>query len=183
VNGRTVAFRHPGDAVEAGVALVPEDRRKDGLLLNRSIAENGAMAILSHISNRGFLRPGAETQATASTLLSLKTAMRCADQAVGELSGGNQQKVVLSKWLLTKPRLLILDEPTRGVDVGAKAEVHRLIRELAHEGMAVLLISSDLPEVIQMADRVGVMRAGALVATLTGSDISEARIMMEATGG
>ena len=178
IRGERVAFRSPREAVAKGVAMVPEDRQHHGLLLPMSVADNATLPTL-----RGtWLRPRAE-RATAETITQrLRTALRSVDQPARELSGGNAQKVVLAKWMLAAPRLFILDEPTRGVDVGAKEEVHRLIRELADGGMAILLASSDLTEVLDLSDRVLVMRAGRLVGEFAGDEATPEGVMAAAAG-
>jgi rhamnose transport system ATP-binding protein len=181
LHGKTVVIRSPRDAVERGIAYVPEDRRRHGVILELPIAANTSLAAHRRLFPWAWLRP-AEERALAGEFIR-RLAVRCTgvDAKVGSLSGGNQQKVALARWLATNPQVLILDEPTQGVDVGAKSEIHRLIRQLAAEGVAVLLISSDLPEVLGMGDRIGVMRGGTLVATLPGG--SDAREVMAAALG
>jgi len=169
-------------ALRAGLALVPEDRRQQGLVMNLSIERNATLSILGRL-RRFFWMDRSLERASAQTWtdkLRLK-AHRLTDP-VSSLSGGNQQKVVLAKWLCTHPRVLIVDEPTRGIDVGAKAEVHRTLAELAAEGLAVLLISSDLPEVLGMADRILVMREGQIAGELSRAEASEEAVMRLATG-
>ena len=163
-----VAIRSPQDALALGIAYVPEDRRRHGLILEMPIAHNATLAIHRRIFPHGFLRDRAERELTLEYMRQLSVKAAGPEAKGGSLSGGNQQKIALARWLATKPRLLILDEPTQGIDVGAKSEIHRLIRQLTAEGIAVLLISSDLPEVLGMSDRIAVMRGGALVATLPG---------------
>jgi rhamnose transport system ATP-binding protein len=175
----------PGDpraALRGGVALVPEDRRQQGLFMPASITRNIAVTVLDRIRRFGLVRARDERVIAEewSTKLQLKHAGL--DKPVERLSGGNQQKVVLGKWLATNPRLLVIDEPTRGIDVGTKAEVHRLLSELASEGLAVLMVSSELPEVLGMADRVMVMREGRLMQELSRADATQERIMLAATG-
>ncbi|MFC4640344.1 sugar ABC transporter ATP-binding protein [Deinococcus hohokamensis] len=182
VQGTAVPAGNTGAAMQAGIGLVPEDRRQQGLVMDMSIERNATLAILGRL-RRGPLMDRAREYQTASdwtTKLQLK-AHRLTD-AVSTLSGGNQQKVVLAKWLATGPSVLIVDEPTRGVDVGAKAEVHRTLAQLAAEGLAVVMISSDLPEVLGMADRILVMREGELVGELPRQDASEEAVMYLATG-
>ncbi|MEV4176773.1 sugar ABC transporter ATP-binding protein [Nonomuraea sp. NPDC049709] len=182
VEGRTLP---PGDtpaAIAAGLALVPEDRRQQGLVMELSVERNATLARRWPLSSLGLLFGGAERDAahTWSRRLQVKTA-RLTDP-VSALSGGNQQKVVLAKWLSTEPRVLVVDEPTRGIDVGTKAEVHRLLSELAAQGVAVLMISSELPEVLGMADRVLVMHEGRLVADIPRARADEESVMLAATG-
>jgi rhamnose transport system ATP-binding protein len=172
----------PRAALARGVALVPEDRRQQGLFMPASIARNTAIVVLSRLARRGVIRERAERALAAEWAQRLQLRHGGLDQPVERLSGGNQQKVVLSKWLATSPKLLVVDEPTRGIDVGTKAEVHRLLSEQASTGMAVLMVSSELPEVLGMADRVLVMREGRLMATLPRAEASQERVMLAATG-
>jgi rhamnose transport system ATP-binding protein len=178
LNGAAVKLRSPQDAVAQGIAYVPEDRRRHGVVLDMPIAENMTMAVHDRIFPGAWLRFGAERRLAAEFIRDL--AIKCSgpDAKGGSLSGGNQQKVSLARWLATKPKLLILDEPTQGVDVGAKSEIHRIIRQLAKEGLAVVLISSDLPEALGMSDRIGVMRGGTLASILPGK--SDAHVVMTA---
>jgi rhamnose transport system ATP-binding protein len=168
LGGETVRLRSPQDAVARGLAYVPEDRRRHGVFLEMPIEENMTMAIHRRLFRGAWLRFGAERDLALDYIRDL--AVKCAGPTApgGSLSGGNQQKVSLARWLATKPRVLILDEPTQGVDVGAKSEIHKIVRRLAKDGLAVLLISSDLPEVLGMSDRIGVMRGGTLAAMLPG---------------
>ena len=181
LNGRRVAVRSPQEAVALGIAYVPEDRRRHGVVLELPIAHNMTMAIHRRLFPAAWLRFAAERGLALDFIRNL--AVKGAGPAApgGSLSGGNQQKVSLARWLATKPRLLILDEPTQGVDVGAKSEIHKIIRRLAKDGLAVLLISSDLPEVLGMSDRIGVMRGGRLVGILPGG--SDAPTVMAAALG
>ncbi|WP_245901026.1 sugar ABC transporter ATP-binding protein [Prauserella shujinwangii] len=182
VNGRPLRAGDPKAAIAAGVALVPEDRREQGLVLELPIERNTSLARLRQVSPAGITRQSRERALAAAwgERLGLKYG-RLADPAA-TLSGGNQQKVVLGKWLATEPSVLIVDEPTRGIDIGAKVEVHALLSELAAEGMAVLLISSELPEVLGMADRVLVMHEGRLTAELSKEEANEETVMYAATG-
>jgi rhamnose transport system ATP-binding protein len=168
LNGQRLTLRSPQDAVAHGLAYVPEDRRRHGVVLEMPIAHNMTMAVHRRLFAGAWLRFGAERSLALDYIRDL--AVKCAgpDAAGGSLSGGNQQKVSLARWLATKPKVLILDEPTQGVDVGAKSEIHKIVRRLAKEGLAVLLISSDLPEVIGMSDRIGVMRGGTIATMLPG---------------
>ena len=176
-NGLRLPSGAPPESITHGLAFVPEDRQHEGLHLPLPVRENLSLAALREFSRVGFVRRGAERERAeeARTELGIKAATL--EAPVQSLSGGNQQKVLLGKWLETKPRILILDEPTRGVDVGAKAEIHRRIRALADGGMAILVISSELPEVLSLADRVLVMRQGALVGELSGADVSQESIL------
>ena len=168
LHGERVKLDSPQDAVARGIAYVPEDRRRHGVVLEMPIEENITMAIHRRLFRGAWLRVGAERSLALEFIRDL--AVKCAGPTArgGSLSGGNQQKVSLARWLATQPKVLILDEPTQGVDVGAKSEIHKIIRRLAKEGLAVLLISSDLPEVLGMSDRIGVMRGGKLCAILPG---------------
>jgi rhamnose transport system ATP-binding protein len=165
--GKRVVVRSPQDAVAAGIAYVPEDRRRHGVILDMPVAHNITMAIHRKIFPAAWLRFGRERQLASEFLRDLGIKTSGVDAPGSSLSGGNQQKVSLSRWLAAKPRVLILDEPTQGVDVGAKSEIHRIIRSLAKQGLAVLMISSDLPEVVGMSDRIAVMRGGTIVAMLS----------------
>lgn len=181
VRGEVCLIRSPRDAVDLGIAYVPEDRRRHGVVLEMPVGQNISLAIHRQLFRGGWLRFRAERSMAENFIgrLAIKTAGP--DAAAGNLSGGNQQKVALARWLATEPKILILDEPTQGVDVGAKSEIHRIIRQLANEGLAVILISSDLPEVIGMSDRIGVMREGRLVTVLPSKTAAEA-VMAAALG-
>ncbi|WP_231557383.1 sugar ABC transporter ATP-binding protein [Deinococcus sp. YIM 77859] len=182
VRGQAIPAGDTVAAMRAGIGLVPEDRRQQGLVMDMSIERNATLAILNRL-RRGFLMNRAAEYQTASDWTSkLRLKAHRLTDPVSTLSGGNQQKVVLAKWLATGPSVLIVDEPTRGVDVGAKAEVHRTLAELAAEGLAVVMISSDLPEVLGMADRILVMREGELVGELPRHEASEEAVMYLATG-
>jgi rhamnose transport system ATP-binding protein len=180
--GSPVRFATPSEALRAGIAYVPEDRHQDGLILDFSIAENVSLPILPRIFPRLFLRSSLERTIARGFVEQLQIRAGSVDQLVSALSGGNQQKVVLAKWLATKPRVLILDEPTRGIDIGAKVEVHRIISELAAAGLGIMLISSDLPEVLAMSDRILVMHEGVLAATIDRTEATEESVMFAATG-
>ncbi|MDR3689597.1 MAG: sugar ABC transporter ATP-binding protein [Fimbriimonas sp.] len=182
VDGKPVQIQGPKQAMAAGLALVPEDRQHHGLLLPVSIAENASLAILRSLTKGGWVQSKRIDENAKSYGKKLNIVMRSVDQPVKDLSGGNQQKVVLSKWLASQPKVLILDEPTRGIDVGAKAEVHRLMRELADEGLAILMISSDLQEVLTISDRVVVMREGRLVKAFEPNEATQENVMLAATG-
>jgi len=168
IDGQDLRINSPGEAIAAGLAYVPEDRRRHGVILEMPIAQNMTMAVHGRLFPGGWLRAGPERALAAEFIGELSIKAAGPDAPGSSLSGGNQQKVALARWLATKPRVLILDEPTQGVDVGAKGEIHRIIRRLAADGLAVLLISSDLPEVLALSDRLGVMRGGTLTAILPG---------------
>lgn len=182
LDGKPVAIRSARDAVRLGLAYVPEDRQQHGLVLPMSIAGNTSLSDLGSVSTAGWLRPRREREVATTWARQLQTRLRSIAQPARELSGGNQQKVVLGKWLQTQPRVLILDEPTRGIDIGAKAEVHHLMAELARQGKAVLMISSDLPEVLAMSDRVLVMSEGRLAGEFTRGQATQENVMAAATG-
>jgi rhamnose transport system ATP-binding protein len=156
----------PKTAVAHGIAYVPEDRTKHGIILGLPVEQNVTMAVHREIFPGGWLRPGAERKYASEYIRALDIRPAAPEVPASSLSGGNQQKVAVARWLATKPRVLILDEPTQGVDVGAKNQLHDLIRSLAKKGLAVLLISSDLPELLALSDRIGVMREGRLVSLL-----------------
>ena len=179
---RPVRFNSPRQAVRAGLAYVPEDRQSQGLVLPLPIVQNVTLPLLRELSAGGMLRPAREAAVAEDYARQLRLRASSVHQAARELSGGNQQKVVLSKWLATRPVALILDEPTRGIDVGAKAEVHRLMGELAANGLAILLISSDLPEILAMSDRVLTMREGRLVGEFARAEATPERVMAAAAG-
>ncbi|HVB45813.1 MAG TPA: sugar ABC transporter ATP-binding protein [Streptosporangiaceae bacterium] len=172
----------PHAALRAGVAMIPESRKEQGLLLRRSVTENVSLASLGMVSRRGLISRGAERQAVRQMLAKLEVRAHSQAAPAGTLSGGNQQKLLFARVLLASPRVLIADEPTRGVDVGAKRAIYELLTSLAADGMGVLLISSDVEEVLGLAHRVLVMRAGRIVAGLRGDEISEAAILGAAFG-
>ena len=163
------------------MAFIPEDRRKQGLVIDASVGRNVAGVIRGRLSRVGILTQRAENQAAAPWAARLEVKTNALDMNATTMSGGNQQKVVIAKWLATEPRLLIIDEPTRGIDVGTKAEVHRLLSELAGQGMAILMISSELPEVLGMADRVLVVCEGRLTADIDRDEATPENVMRAAT--
>jgi rhamnose transport system ATP-binding protein len=176
LNGRAVAIRSPADARTLGLAYVPEDRGTQGLVRPMSVRHNFSLAALPHLTVAGFINRAAETRLAQDAVKQFGVKTSSLDEAAGRLSGGNQQKIVLGKWLANHPKLLILDEPTRGIDVGAKAEIHRLMGELAKQGVAILMISSELPEVLGMSDRVLVMREGRIVAEYARAQATPAAV-------
>jgi ABC-type sugar transport system ATPase subunit len=182
LEGMPVRPRSPGDAVRAGIAFLTEDRKRDGLVLSCSIRDNASLATMDQVSRLGVLnvrKRDARVQAKVNEL-SIHPAQ--ISRLVRQLSGGNQQKVILAKWLLAEARVLILDEPTRGVDVATKVEIYRLIGDLADRGVGILLISSELPEILGMSDRALVMREGALVGEFPRAEASEERLLACAAG-
>jgi rhamnose transport system ATP-binding protein len=182
LKGQQVRIRSPRDAMDYGIAYVPEDRHQHGLVMDFSIASNVTLPILRQVSRLGLLDARAERRIAGDYSSQLRVRSSGLEQLVNALSGGNQQKVVLSKWLATRPAVLILDEPTRGIDVGAKAEVHRIISDLAAGGLAIILISSELPEVLAMADRVLVLHEGRVTGTFARAEATQERVMFAATG-
>jgi len=182
LNGKKVHIRSPQHAMDNGIAYVPEDRHQQGLVMSFSIAANVTLAILQQVSRLGLLDLRREQKIAGEYSSQLHIRSEGVEQLVNALSGGNQQKVVLSKWLATNPSVLILDEPTRGIDVGAKAEVHRIISDLAARGLAIILISSELPEVLAMADQVIVLHEGRVTGTFARSEATQERVMFAATG-
>ena len=182
LEGSPVRFRSPADALRAGVAMVPEDRTTLALFLEQPVRANMSMAVLPRLRTRGFVSRRAERVLANDYVGRLRVIAPDIETPVRALSGGNQQKTVLARWLATKPKVLILDEPTHGVDVGAKAEIHELIRGLAREGMAILLISSELSEILALSARIVVMREGHVAATLAHDEANERLVMLHATG-
>ncbi|WP_034262729.1 sugar ABC transporter ATP-binding protein [Actinospica robiniae] len=182
VDGRILRPGSPSLAMAAGLALVPEDRRAQGLVMEMSIERNIGLSGLKETSTAGLMSRTGERDRAFDWATKLQVKYARLGDLVGTLSGGNQQKVVLAKWLATKPAVLIVDEPTRGIDVGTKAEVHRLLSQLAADGVAVLMISSDLPEILGMADRVLVMHEGRISAEIPRSEATEQSVMAAATG-
>jgi rhamnose transport system ATP-binding protein len=169
-------------AIKAGLAMVPEDRRQQGLVMELSVQRNATLPRRWSLARGGLLFGGDERRATDEWVNRLRVKVARLGDPVSTLSGGNQQKVVLGKWLATNPRVLIIDEPTRGIDVGTKAEVHLLLSRLAADGVAVLMVSSELPEVLGMADRILVMHEGRLTADIRREHASEEAVMLAATG-
>ena len=182
MDGKRLKKASPTSAMAAGIGFVPEDRRQQGLVMDMSIQQNVALASLGTLQKGGLIRASAERAMASDWGSRLKIKYGKLTDPVAMLSGGNQQKVVLAKWLGRKPRLLIVDEPTRGIDVGTKAEVHHLLTDLAKSGVAILMISSELPEVLGVADRILVMREGRLVGEFSHDDASEEAVMSAAMG-
>ena len=187
--GGTVAFegadfrpRHPADAVEAGIGLVPEDRKVQSLLPAHSVRWNVTLTTLRRISSRGVLRPRTDKEHGARIVKDLGVRLHSQEQLISDLSGGNQQKAVFGRWLATEPKLLLLDEPTRGVDVGAKAEIYGLIDAAAEKGLAVLVASSELEELMWICHRIVVMAHGRVVADIARDGFGKETIMTAAAG-
>ena len=182
VQGQPVTPRSPRDAISAGIGLVPEDRKDQGLVTGLSVQQNISMPLMRALSRFSVIGLAREKALAREYVQRLAIRTPSIDQKVMYLSGGNQQRVVIAKWLATKPKVLIVDEPTRGVDVGAKAEIHALLCDLARQGVGVLMISSELPEVLAMSDRILVMHAGRIAGELQGEAATQAEIMHLATG-
>jgi D-xylose transport system ATP-binding protein len=183
VDGRTAKIRSPADAIRSGIGFVTEDRKRTGFVPGQSVARNVTLAALPAVSGRFFTDSIRENAAAAAPMRSLGIRPNDPAAVVDTLSGGNQQKVVLAKWLLTDPSILLLDEPTRGIDVGAKQEVYAEINRLAREGLAILLVSSELPEILGLSDRILVLREGRVAAEFTREEATPELIMSAATGG
>jgi rhamnose transport system ATP-binding protein len=183
VGGKAVRLANPRQAIDAGIGYVPEDRRQHGVVLEMSVASNTTLATLSKIAKRGLIDRGSETALAERYVSQFRIKTPSVAAEVGTLSGGNQQKVALARWLSTEPSVLILDEPTQGVDVGSKAEIHELMQTLAERGLAILMISSELPEVLGMSDRIAVMRAGRLRGILDRAEATQASVLALALHG
>lgn len=182
VAGQPVKIDSPRDAIATGIAYVPEDRKQHGIIVEMPIRDNVVMAGLDRYQNYGFVQQGRHDQVATEAKEKLSVKTPTISQEVGLLSGGNQQKVVLAKWISLGPKVFLLDEPTRGIDVGSKSEIYEVIEEMAKEGAAVLFISSEMEEVLRVADRILVMHEGRLAGELTGEDMNEERVMQLATG-
>ncbi len=181
VDGKPVEFRSPRDAMEAGIAYVSEDRMGQSLVMDFAILDNAALTVLTKASRNGIYRPQRAIDIVGDELKRMKLRFKGYDQPIKQLSGGNQQKVVISKWLATKPSILILDEPTQGIDVNTKAEIHAMIADLATQGMAIILISSELPELLGMSDRIVVLREGEKTAEFSRAEATQQLVLKAAT--
>src|ERR687895_625442 len=177
VEGKDIKTGSPGAAIKAGIAFLPEDRKLEGIIPDLSVRENIVAAALPRLARVGLVSEKAQDELVETFMTRLGIKASSPDQPAGELSGGNQQKVLLARWLCLNPKVLILDEPTRGIDVGAKAEIQRLIDELAEQGLGVVMVSSELEEVLEGSDRVVVLRNGTVVGMLSGEDITEETLM------
>jgi len=182
IDGKSVKTKNPKSAIKSGIGLIPEDRKDLGLVIELPVKNNISMTIFKILSKFGVVNQSKETKIAGDYVNQLAIKTPSLEQKVKFLSGGNQQRVVIAKWLATNPKILIVDEPTRGIDVGAKAEIHKLLDELANQGVAILMISSELPEIIAMSDRVLVIYQGRIRAELQGKRINEEEIMRYATG-
>ena len=183
LNGKELKLRHARDAIESGISLASEDRKRYGLVLMQDVKTNIALASLEKISRGGVVDVNEEIRQAEHYVCDLKIKTPSIEQMARNLSGGNQQKIVLGKWLMTKPQVLILDEPTRGIDVGAKVEIYNIINDLAEQGVAIIVISSELPEVMGVSDRILVMRDGRFTGEMDVGDATQEKIMRFATGG
>ena len=182
IAGRNVTITTPADAVSNGIVYVPEDRGRQGTITALSIFQNVTLPSLSRTSKNGFLRLAEEFRLTREYTSRLDLRAASLDSSVGNLSGGNQQKVVIAKWLATQPKIIVLDEPTKGIDIGSKAAVHEFMAELASQGLAVIMVSSEIPEILGMSDRVIVMREGRMVAELEKEDLNPETLVRYAAG-
>jgi len=178
VNKAIRKIKSPGQAIEAGIALVPEDRKLQGLILNQTVMSNISITVLKKLQQWGIIISGAKERKLASDYISrLAIKTSSGNNAAKNLSGGNQQKIVLAKWLATNPKILLLDEPTRGIDINAKAEIYKLMKSLAGEGMGIIMVSSELPEILAVSDRVLVMCEGELTASIPIENATEQAIL------
>jgi D-xylose transport system ATP-binding protein len=182
VEGKRVEIDSPSAAIENGIGFVTEDRKRFGLILEQTIADNSTLAGLKQISGAFLTNRSRETVATRKVMTSLRVKANSPLTVAGTLSGGNQQKVVLGKWLLTNPKVLFLDEPTRGIDVGAKQEIYAEINRLAKEGLAIVMVSSELPEVLGLSDRVLVLHEGRIAGEFSKTEATPEKVMIAATG-
>jgi ABC-type sugar transport system ATPase subunit len=182
IDGKRITIDSPEDAIHNGLAMVTEDRALSGLVLDMNMMNNITLVILRQLCRLGFIRRSLEVSLAQDIIQSLHIKVSGLQQTVRQLSGGNQQKVVLSKWLLSNPKVLILDEPTRGIDVGSKSEIYKLMSELTSQGMAILMISSELPEILGMSDRILVMHERQVKFECLQKDATQERIMEYAFG-
>ena len=177
VDGKVASIAAPWDAIRLGIGFAPEDRKREGLILIRSVLENASLAILRRLTRFHFVQQRLERRVAMEYVTRLNVRTPSIDQEVGKLSGGNQQKVVLARWLAARPRVLILDEPTRGIDVGAKAEIYHLVDQLANDGLGIMLISSELSEILGLSDRIYVMQSGRITGELPGPGTTEEQVL------
>lgn len=183
INGNAVSIKNPSDAAKQGLAFITEDRKDEGLVLDFSLRDNIALPNLESFAPNGVVKTKDEKQFVELMIERLKVKTESAETVAGNLSGGNQQKVVIAKWVGTSPKVLIMDEPTRGIDVGAKREIYNLMNELTDRGLAIIMISSDLPEVLGMSDRILVIHEGRISGELSKEEATQEKIMTFATGG
>jgi ABC-type sugar transport system ATPase subunit len=183
VAGRPVTIRSPRDAIRAGMGFLTENRKEQGLFLILAVSRNMTAAGLAGLCRWGFVRIALERRLVSSLVSQLRIRTPSQEQEVQFLSGGNQQKVVLARWLALKPKVLVLDEPTRGIDVGAKTEIYGLMGDLARQGIGILMISSELPEILGMSDRILVVREGTIAGELARAEATQEAVIRLATGG
>jgi ABC-type sugar transport system ATPase subunit len=183
LDGKEISIKGAFDAIREGISLVSEDRKRYGLVLGMDVKENSTLASLENVSSFGIINKNEEIKKTAHYANELRTKTPSLEQKTGNLSGGNQQKVVIAKWLLTNPKVLILDEPTRGIDVGAKVEIYNIMNDLVDKGLCVIMISSELPEILGMSDRILVVHEGRITGEISHDDATEEKVMFYATGG
>ena len=177
LEGKEMLFKNPIMAIEAGMALVPEDRKKDGIVPNMSVGKNLSLSVMEQVSSYGFLNTALQTKLYDKYVASLKIKVHSEEQLIKNLSGGNQQKVILGKWIARSPKVLMLDEPTRGIDINAKNEIYELISQLSQSGISILVVSSEIPEILAISDRILVMAEGEISAQFSSEDATENNIM------
>jgi ABC-type sugar transport system ATPase subunit len=180
--GAVLRGHEPHDAIRRGIGLLTEDRKSLGLMLNMNVRENISLANLSRVVRGGLVSPAAEREGVLPLLRDLRIKTPSLEQGIANLSGGNQQKTILARWLFTESRFLIFDEPTRGIDVGAKAEIYQLIADLARAGRSVLVISSELPEILGLCHRIYVMREGEVTGEFNAAGVTQERLLASAMG-
>jgi len=182
LDGQHVRVQSPARAIDMGIGYLPEDRRQHGVVPEMAVTDNISLASLGAVSRAGLIEGARERRQAEQYVGQLRIKTSSVDAAVESLSGGNQQKVALARWLAIGPKVLILDEPTQGVDIGSKAEIHSLIQDLAGRGLAVLMISSEMPEILAMSDRIAVMRGGTVAGVLSRADATQERLLAMALG-
>jgi rhamnose transport system ATP-binding protein len=182
LRGRPVRIASPADAIALGIGYVPEDRRQHGVVLQMPVAANATLATLRSVSRHGLIDGSQERQVAERYVKQLRIKTASVNAPVGTLSGGNQQKVALARWLAIQPSVLILDEPTQGIDVGSKSEIHALMGDLAARGLSIIMISSELPEILGMSDRIAVMHAGTIRGILSRQEATQEKILALALG-
>jgi ABC-type sugar transport system ATPase subunit len=183
VDGKEIKINHPRDAIQNGISCLSEDRKNEGLVLGMDIKKNISLASHPKISRRGIINQNEEIHSSENYISMLRIKCSSIEQEVNNLSGGNQQKVVIAKWLMTTPKVLILDEPTRGIDVGAKVEIYNIMNRLVDEGVCIIMISSELPEILGMSDRIIVMSEGRITGELTSAEATQEKIMQLSISG
>ena len=183
INGKTVKITAPSDAIKYGIGMLTEDRLRTGCIYQLSVMANTTLAYFTRLCNKlGLYRKSSEKKAFNEISSAISVKYSSPKERIAQLSGGNQQKVLLLRWLLTKPKVLIIDEPTRGIDVGSKSDIHLLISKLAQQGVAIILVSSELPEILGMSDRIAVVREGSIVHVCDRADATQELLMEYAFG-